>query len=153
MEDDNSDTDIFNELNSLDNEISTFFDTIESKKKEIKEFHLNSNYNKYQKPKLTTEEKLKHYIENLSESELMRLKDTNYKENIDENDVNKIILRLEKKNGKLHNYAKIMEVDGNIIYLKNKKGNGMLRKIYANKYYIFLLKYNTFRDYLESFIK
>ena len=137
------------EIENINNEIDLFFNNIKqiNKKKDY-----NYEYKNYEE-KLNDEEQLKNILENCDEKSILKLKNTIFKNELNKEDENKLLLRINKENGYLYNYTKIVEIkeDSQFIKICGLKSE-KIKLIDSSKYYLFVLKYNNFRDYLESFL-
>ena len=137
------------EIENINNEIDLFFNNIKqiNKKKDY-----NYEYKNYEE-KLNDEEQLKNILENCDEKSILKLKNTIFKNELNKEDENKLLLRINKENGYLYRYAKIVEIkeDSQFIKICGLKSE-KIKLIDSSKYYLFVLKYNNFRDYLESFL-
>ena len=137
-----------NEIKNKNNEIDLFF-------KNIKKLNEKKEYiYEYKKEEiLSDEEQLKKILEDCDEKSILKLKNTIFKTELNKEDENKLLLRINKENGYLYRYVKIVEIkeDSQFIKICGLKSD-KIKLIDSSKYYLFILKYNNFRDYLESFL-
>ena len=117
--------------------------------------YYNNNYKKYDNYENYSDDELFEKIMNeYDEKQIMELKNTIYRKELTKEDENKLLLRINKYNGKMYKYMKILEVNEDsdyikVVALKSTK----LKLIDSRKFFMFILKYNNFKEYLESFIK
>ena len=115
----------------------------------------NNNYKKYDNYENYNDEELfEKIMKKYDEKQIMELKNTIYRKELTKEDENKLLLRINKYNGKMYKYMKILEVNEDsdyikVVALKSTK----LKLIDSRKFFMFILKYNNFKEYLESFIK
>jgi hypothetical protein len=138
-----------NEIENINDEINLFFNNIQQVNEKKKYIYEYKNYEEI----LSDEEQLKKILENSDEKSILRLKNTIFKTELNKEDENKLLLRINKENGYLYRYVKIVEIkeDSQFIKICGLKSE-KIKLIDSSKYYLFVLKYNNFRDYLESFL-
>ena len=138
-----------NEIENINEEIDLFFNNIKQVN-EKKEY--NYDYKNYEEI-LSDEDQLKIILDNYDERSILKLKNTIFKTELNKEDENKLLLRINKENGYLYKYVKIVEIkeDSQFIKICGLKSD-KIKLIDSSKYYLFILKYNNFRDYLESFL-
>lgn len=125
---------INNEINDFYNKLNIINNFVENKNK-------NNKFNNF-----------KNIFKNYDENTILKFKNTEYKDSLSINDINKLLVRINKKNGKIYNFVKIINIINNkYIKICDLKNNN-IRIINCDKYFLFVLKYNNFRDFLESFL-
>ena len=137
-----------NVIEDINNDINNFFNEIKkiNEKKTI-------YYEEIKKEELTDEEQLKNILDNYDKKTILKLKNTIYKKELKKEDENKILIRIHKVTGYMYRYAKIVQINEDSQYIRiSGLKSDKIKLIDSDKYFLFILKYNNFRDYLESFL-
>ena len=92
-----------NEIENINEEIDLFFNNIKQVN-EKKEY--NYDYKNYEEI-LSDEDQLKIILDNYDERSILKLKNTIFKTELNKEDENKLLLRINKENGYLYKYVKI----------------------------------------------